>query len=111
MGKTKAQKDRRINVVKRDGYKCYLCKCQLSLYGENGAPMGTVDHLVPKSKGGTNDYRNLMACCEPCNKKKAAKILPQFFIHDSAGALACNDFIFSNKTEVLWEILRRILVP
>jgi 5-methylcytosine-specific restriction endonuclease McrA len=106
-----AKKNRRINVIKRDGYKCYLCQCKLSLYGENGVPMGTMDHVVPKSKGGSNDYDNLKACCEPCNTKKASKTLPQFFIHDSAGALSCNDFIFSNKREVLWEILRRILVP
>ena len=29
-----------------------------------------IDHIVPKSKGGTNDLWNLRATCQPCNGKK-----------------------------------------
>lgn len=31
----------------------------------------TVDHVIPRSKGGTNDPENLVAACQPCNSLKA----------------------------------------
>ena len=30
----------------------------------------TIDHIIPLSKGGTNDPENLQACCSFCNKAK-----------------------------------------
>ena len=34
----------------------------------------TIDHIIPKSKGGTNHKKNLQALCEVCNSLKANKI-------------------------------------
>lgn len=31
----------------------------------------TVDHIVPKCKGGTNDWENLVTACERCNNMKS----------------------------------------
>ena len=31
----------------------------------------TIDHFIPKSKGGTDDMRNLVPLCKNCNKQKA----------------------------------------
>ena len=33
----------------------------------------TVDHVLPRSKGGKNTWENLVAACKPCNQKKGAK--------------------------------------
>ena len=33
--------------------------------------MFTFDHLIPKSRGGTNDLSNLIGCCQRCNRLKA----------------------------------------
>lgn len=30
----------------------------------------TVDHIIPRSKGGTNQFENLVIACWPCNLKK-----------------------------------------
>ncbi|MGB0239183.1 MAG: HNH endonuclease, partial [Cycloclasticus sp.] len=30
----------------------------------------TVDHIIPRSKGGQNTWENMVACCESCNTKK-----------------------------------------
>lgn len=38
----------------------------------------TIDHVVPLSKGGTNNKDNLIAVCRSCNSKKGAKSLLQF---------------------------------
>ena len=50
------------NVFKRDKYVCQYCgiKCQ--------AP--TVDHVIPKSRGGKNTWTNMTTSCFKCNNKK-----------------------------------------
>jgi len=50
----------------------------MCVYCEESAT--TVDHLIPISKGGTNDKRNLAHCCESCNTLKGSQTLTQFSI-------------------------------
>lgn len=54
----------RKNIFLRDGYTCQYCVKKLS------PPELTIDHVVPKSKGGGNEWENAVACCKPCNSKK-----------------------------------------
>lgn len=56
----------RKNVVLRDK-KCGYC-------GMINAKL-TVDHIVPTSRGGQNDWLNVVACCVKCNSKKGNKTL------------------------------------
>lgn len=53
----------RINVLERDKWECYYC----------GADAKTVDHVIPKSKGGSYTEENLVASCEICNIAKASR--------------------------------------
>ena len=39
----------------------------------------TIDHIIPLSKGGTNDLDNLQACCGFCNKAKDDSMGEEFF--------------------------------
>ena len=39
----------------------------------------TIDHIIPLSKGGTNDLSNLQACCSFCNKAKDDSLGDEFF--------------------------------
>ena len=41
----------------------------------------TMDHVVPRSKGGSNDARNLVFACQPCNTEKASKSLDAYRQH------------------------------
>ena len=50
----------RIVVLNRDGWVCHYC----------GRPANTVDHIQPKSRGGTDDEANLVAACVSCNSSK-----------------------------------------
>jgi len=49
-------------VLNRDGHKCLKCGATENL---------TVDHIVPKSRGGTLERNNLQTLCLPCNQEKA----------------------------------------
>lgn len=60
----------RGNIFKRDGYKCAYC-------GLNDRKELTIDHVVPKSKGGQNTWENMVTCCKKCNGKKGDMTLKQ----------------------------------
>ena len=57
----------RYNVLKRAKYRCELCGAhekQIALY---------VDHIIPRSKGGSDDLSNYQALCMTCNTNKRAE--------------------------------------
>ena|ERR1051325_6588326 len=49
--------------------KCFYCFRTIEELKEQGIYM-TVDHVIPKCRGGTNDLDNLVAACERCNNMK-----------------------------------------
>ena len=51
----------RKNVLRRDGFRCQYCNKRERL---------TVDHVVPRSRGGKDQWTNLVAACIRCNNKK-----------------------------------------
>ena len=59
----------RFEVFKRDSFTCQYCG--------RSAPevVLEVDHIVPVSKGGTNDLFNLVTSCKECNRGKSNKEL------------------------------------
>ena len=59
---------RRLHVLRRDGYLCQQCYRQ-----GRPTPATQVDHIVPKSQDGTDDYDNLEAICTPCHAAKTAE--------------------------------------
>lgn len=54
--------------VLREEPTCRLCRENRRI-----VPSTTVDHIVPKARGGTNDRPNLQALCLPCHKSKTAR--------------------------------------
>lgn len=59
---SKTLKINRNRVFKRDNYQCVYCGSKKEL---------TLDHVIPKSKGGKNEWTNLVTSCSKCNIKKA----------------------------------------
>ena len=57
----------RRGVLRRDGHRCAYCN----------RVANTVDHVVPKSRGGKDSWQNLVACCLRCNNKKGDKSLAE----------------------------------
>jgi 5-methylcytosine-specific restriction endonuclease McrA len=61
----------RQGVLDRTGYRCHLCKRRVRLTGNpNHALYFQVDHIIPRSKGGTHTWDNVATCCRSCNGKK-----------------------------------------
>jgi CRISPR/Cas system Type II protein with McrA/HNH and RuvC-like nuclease domain len=51
----------RKRIFKRDNYECCYCGSKRNL---------TIDHVVPKSRGGSNYWDNLVTSCGRCNSNK-----------------------------------------
>lgn len=62
---------KRQNVFWRDQYQCQYCSIKPSI------DKLTIDHIVPRSKGGKNTWDNLVTACKKCNQKKGNKTLEQ----------------------------------
>lgn len=58
----------RNNLFRRDGGECQYCGSRKNL---------TIDHVVPRSKGGKTNWNNLITACHRCNVIKGDKSLEQ----------------------------------
>lgn len=65
----------RRNIYKRDRFTCQYCGAQ--------PPMDdlTIDHVVPRSHGGTSTWENCVLACFSCNKRKADRTPMQAGMH------------------------------
>src|SRR5262245_66394766 len=52
----------------RDHYRCQYCGRHVTELKQREAL--TRDHLIPLSRGGANDWTNVVAACSPCNTRK-----------------------------------------
>lgn len=60
----------RMEIFRRDGFRCTYC-------GVVGGKL-ECDHVVPVSKGGTNELSNLTTSCRSCNRSKKDKLLSEW---------------------------------
>ena len=57
------------NVWLRDGGNCQYCSKNIPL------SEATIDHVIPKSRGGKNEWENITLACAKCNQKKGSRLL------------------------------------
>lgn len=55
-------------VFARDGWECQYCGRRGSL---------TMDHVIPRSKGGETSWENVVTCCATCNRRKGDRSVTQ----------------------------------
>jgi 5-methylcytosine-specific restriction endonuclease McrA len=55
----------RLEIFNRDKHTCQYC----------GKPTNhlTLDHVIPKHRGGEHSWENVVSACVPCNRRKAGK--------------------------------------
>lgn len=58
-------------ILMRDRYRCQYCGVRFS------PSVLTLDHIIPRSKGGRDSFENLVCACGPCNRKKSDKTLEE----------------------------------
>jgi 5-methylcytosine-specific restriction endonuclease McrA len=63
----------RKNILKRDGGVCQYC-------GTAAGAM-TVDHVIPRLRGGGDNWENLVCACDRCNNKKGDRTPEQAGMH------------------------------
>lgn len=57
----------RAALMRRDDYHCAYC----------GRRAETIDHVIPRSRGGTHAWENCVASCMTCNIRKADRLLEE----------------------------------
>ncbi|WP_405152134.1 HNH endonuclease [Sphaerisporangium sp. NBC_01403] len=57
----------RAALMRRDDYRCAYC----------GQRAETIDHVLPRSRGGLHTWENCVASCMPCNHRKADRLLDE----------------------------------
>ena len=57
----------RRSIFARDNYTCQYCGRQCGDL--------TIDHIIPRSRGGPHTWENLVSACKPCNHRKGGKSL------------------------------------
>ena len=55
----------RLEIFARDNYTCQYCGKQTHQL--------TLDHVIPRYRGGPHTWENLVSACVPCNRRKAGK--------------------------------------
>lgn len=63
----------------RDQYKCQYCGRHVTDFKPREAL--TRDHLIPLSRGGTNDWTNVITACSPCNTRKGNRLPEEIGMH------------------------------
>ncbi|MGB0749943.1 MAG: HNH endonuclease [Magnetospiraceae bacterium] len=58
----------RFNVFLRDYFSCQYCGHRFP------APELTFDHVIPRARGGTTRWDNVVAACSPCNLRKGSRM-------------------------------------
>lgn len=58
-------------VFGRDGHRCQYC----------GGPAESLDHVVPRSRGGDHTWDNVVACCRSCNVRKGDRLPSEVGLH------------------------------
>lgn len=68
----KISEKRRSGIYERDGFRCQYC-------GEKVTDKtATLDHVIPKGKGGGNNSANLKTSCRKCNSSKGSKDINEY---------------------------------
>jgi len=70
--RNEARKISRRAVFARDNYCCQYCGATQRL---------TLDHVIPKSRGGRSSWDNVVASCAPCNIRKADRLPDEIDMH------------------------------
>jgi 5-methylcytosine-specific restriction endonuclease McrA len=86
-------------VLARDGWTCQYCG--------TSKPSLTVDHVIPRSRGGESVWENIVASCAPCNRKKGNRLPREVRMHPKSRPRPPGPTVFiriaAPRTPAAWE--------
>lgn len=97
------------SIFRRDQYICQYCgkavitsRCSLDM-------KATVDHVIPKDKGGKNCWNNCVTACWPCNSKKGNRTMEEagmtLIKHPSVAKFTIySDYVIMNTKHDDWKL-------
>lgn len=93
----------RKRIYRRDNFQCVYCKSLKNL---------TLDHVIPRSKGGYNTWENLVTCCSPCNLKKGNKTIEElgFKMHSKPFVPNIFSYVINDEVQSIWENFQKSFV-
>ena len=93
----------RKRILKRDGYECGYCGSKRNL---------TIDHIIPRSRGGTNTWRNMVTCCNRCNNLKDNKTPEEAGMKLRVDVYEPTIFsaVVSEDVEIVWNGFRKSFI-
>lgn len=85
-------------LLVRDQFQCQYCNKLVT------AKTATIDHVVPKSKGGKYEWENVVIACSPCNQKKGSSLLKNtnFRLKTQPKQLTYRRFFEKFEESILW---------
>jgi 5-methylcytosine-specific restriction endonuclease McrA len=87
-------------VLARDSWTCQYCGRE----AHNGL---TVDHVIPRSRGGESVWENIVASCAPCNRKKGNRLPREAEMHPRSRPTPPGPTVFiriaSPRVPMAWE--------
>jgi hypothetical protein len=84
-----------VNTIEAAARRAYMRASKCVYCGEHATAL---DHVRPKSRGGTEDMSNLVPACQLCNSEKHSLLLTEWDIKKVM-------FAVSRDIRILWEIL------
>ena len=81
-----SRKITRRAIFARDQWTCQYCGSARSNL--------TVDHVIPRSKGGDTGWDNIVTCCAPCNRRKGDRLPKHAGMHPRHAPRAPSSTIF-----------------
>lgn len=68
------RREARAVLAESQNHRCCYCGCQMTDpdSGYSDPRRCTIEHIVPRSRGGTNGYDNVVAACSACNSERCA---------------------------------------
>lgn len=86
-------------IFARDRWTCQYC-------GRERGSL-TIDHVIPRCKGGSSSWDNIVACCAPCNRRKGDRLPKQAGMHPSSRPKPPSPTIFvhvaASRVPPAWE--------
>lgn len=88
----------RAGILRRDLRRCAYCR----------RAADTIDHVVPRSRGGAHSWDNCVACCRRCNARKADRLLSELgwalpFVPGPPRRVGSGRLWVGEQTDPVWE--------